>query len=57
MPHITTPGIDVQRMFGLVQDDVAKATGHAQQPSFVPMLGGEQVFLVATPPTSSGLRR
>jgi hypothetical protein len=55
LQRIKTPDVDVEQMLGRVQDDVAKATGNAQQPSFVSMLGGDQVLLVATPPTSSGV--
>ena len=53
--HIKTPGIEVTRVFGMVQDDVAKQTGNAQEPTYTASLGGEQVFLVATPPKLAGL--
>ena len=53
--HIKTPGVDVTRVFGMVQDDVAKETGNAQEPTYSASLGGEQVFLVATPPKPTGI--
>ncbi|MFL5334533.1 MAG: caspase family protein, partial [Geminicoccaceae bacterium] len=53
--HIATPDVDVQRMLGMVQDDVAKETGNQQEPSFFSMLGGDEVFLVATPPRPAGI--
>ena len=30
--HITTPGLDMRKAFGLVRDDVLKSTGHRQEP-------------------------
>ena len=53
--HIKTPGVDVTRVFGMVQDDVARETGNAQEPTYTASLGDEQVFLVATPPKPTGL--
>ena len=53
--RIATPDIDVTRMLGMVQDDVAKETGNQQVPTYVAMLGGDNVFLVATPPRPAGV--
>ena len=53
--HIATPDVEVKRMLGMVQDDVAKETGNQQEPSFISMLGGDEVFLVATPPRPAGV--
>ena len=53
--RIATPDIDVQQMLGMVQDDVAKETGNQQVPNYVAMLGGDRVFLVATPPRPAGV--
>jgi hypothetical protein len=47
--HIKTPGVDVKQVFGMVQDDVAKATGNEQEPIYMASLGGDQIFLVAPP--------
>ncbi len=49
--HLKTPGVDVTRVFGMVQDDVAKETRNEQEPVYTASLGGDQIFLVAAPPT------
>src|SRR6202048_4849687 len=47
--HLTTPGLDVRRAFGLVRDDVLKSTGNRQEPFVYGSLGGEDVPLVPAP--------
>src|SRR5260221_3429761 len=44
--HLTTPGLDVRRAFGLVRDEVLKTTGNKQEPFVYGSLGGDDVPLV-----------
>jgi peptidoglycan hydrolase-like protein with peptidoglycan-binding domain len=53
--HLKTPDVDVRILFGRVRDDVARATAQQQRPEVYQQLGGEEVFLVRTPPRPSGL--
>lgn len=46
LKHLTTPGLDVRRAFGLVRDDVMAATDNHQEPFVYGSLGGEEVPLV-----------
>jgi uncharacterized caspase-like protein len=49
--HLAKPGLDLQRAFRFVRDDVLKATNNAQEPYTYTSLGGEDVPLVpAVPP-------
>jgi uncharacterized caspase-like protein len=54
--HLTTPGLDLRKAFGLIRDDVIKATGNRQEPFVYGSLGGSDVALVplpaAAPPAS-----
>ena len=47
--HLTTPGLDLRKAFGLVRDDVMKATGNKQEPFVYDSLGGTEVSLVPAP--------
>ena len=46
LKHLTTPGLDVRRAFGLVRDDVMAATDNHQEPFVYGSLGGNEVPLV-----------
>jgi uncharacterized caspase-like protein len=47
--HLTTPGLDLRKAFGLIRDDVIKATGNRQEPFVYGSLGGSDVALVPLP--------
>jgi peptidoglycan hydrolase-like protein with peptidoglycan-binding domain len=53
--HLKTPGVEVRRLFGFVQDDVVRETGEAQRPVVYNSLGGEEIFLVPGAPEPTGL--
>jgi hypothetical protein len=44
--HLTTPGLDLRKAFGLIRDEVAAATGNRQEPFVYGSLGGSDVSLV-----------
>jgi len=48
LKHLTTPGLDLRQAFGLVRDDVMKATANKQEPFTYGSLGGATVSLVQT---------
>jgi uncharacterized caspase-like protein len=57
LKHLPTPGLDLRQAFGLVRDDVMKATDNKQEPFVYGSLGGATVALVqqaslATPTTT-----
>ena len=48
--HLAKPGLDLQRAFRYVRDDVLKATNNAQEPYTYTSLGGDDVPLVPAVP-------
>ena len=48
--HLAKPGLDLQRAFRYVRDDVLKATNNAQEPYTYTSLGGDDVPLVPATP-------
>ena len=48
LKHLTKPGLDLRQAFGLVRDDVMKATDNKQEPFTYGSLGGATVSLVQT---------
>jgi uncharacterized caspase-like protein len=48
LKHLPTPGLDLRQAFGLVRDDVMKATDNKQEPFVYGSLGGATVALVQT---------
>ena len=50
--HLTTPGLDLRKAFGLIRDDVIKATGNRQEPFVYGSLGGDDVALVPLAPAA-----
>lgn len=54
LKHLTTPGIEVRRAFGLVHDDVMAVTGNKQEPFVYGSLGGSDVSLVPAPSLAHG---
>ncbi len=48
LKHLATPGLDLRKAFGLVRDDVIKATDSKQEPFLYGSLGGADVVLVPT---------
>jgi uncharacterized caspase-like protein len=54
LKHLTTPGLEVRKAFGLVRDDVMAATGNKQEPFVYGSLGGNDVALVAAPAAPRG---
>ncbi|MBA3727059.1 MAG: caspase family protein [Armatimonadetes bacterium] len=48
--HLVKPGLDLQRAFRYVRDDVLKATNNAQEPYTYTSLGGDDVPLVSAAP-------
>jgi uncharacterized caspase-like protein len=46
LKHLPTPGLDLRKAFGLVRDDVMKATNDKQEPFVYGSLGGSDVSLV-----------
>ena len=49
---MTTPGLDLRKAFGLIRDDVIKATGNKQEPFVYGSLGGIDVSLVPAAPVA-----
>ncbi len=49
LKHLTTPGLEVRKAFGLVRDEVMAATGNRQEPFVYGSLGGNDVALVTLP--------
>ncbi|WP_436214579.1 caspase family protein [Bradyrhizobium sp. LjRoot220] len=43
--NIETPGIEIRMLFGVIRDDVMKATGRDQQPFDYGSLGGNAIYL------------
>ena len=52
LKHLTTPGLDLRKAFGLIRDDVIKATGNKQEPFVYGSLGGTDVSLVPAAPVA-----
>jgi uncharacterized caspase-like protein len=52
--QLTRPGLDLRKAFGYVRDEVLKATGNRQEPYLYGSLGGDDVSLVPSEPTSAG---
>jgi uncharacterized caspase-like protein len=52
LKHLPTPGLDLRKAFGLVRDDVMKATHDKQEPFVYGSLGGSDVSLVPAAATS-----
>ena len=52
LKHLTTPGLDLRQAFGLIRDDVMKATDNKQEPFVYGSLGGATVTLVPNAPAS-----
>src|SRR5438445_1711649 len=50
--HLAKPGLDLQRAFRYVRDDVLKATNNAQEPYTYTSLGGDDVTLVPVAPVA-----
>jgi uncharacterized caspase-like protein len=50
--HLTTPGLDLRKAFGLIRDEVAAATGNRQEPFVYGSLGGSDVSLVPAAPAA-----
>jgi uncharacterized caspase-like protein len=50
--HIATPGVEINKLFRLVRDDVLAATGRKQEPFVYGSLPGEDFYFV--PPMASG---
>ena len=48
LKHLAKPGLDLRKAFGLVRDEVIKATGSKQEPFLYGSLGGADVALVST---------
>jgi uncharacterized caspase-like protein len=48
LKHLPTPNLDLRQAFGLVRDDVMKATDNKQEPFTYGSLGGATVALVQT---------
>jgi hypothetical protein len=48
LKHLAKPGLDLRKVFGLVRDEVIKATGSKQEPFLYGSLGGADVALVPT---------
>ncbi|WP_162596308.1 caspase family protein [Methylobacterium sp. 17Sr1-1] len=46
--NMSKPGVDIRRMFGMVRDDVLKATSRQQEPYTYGSLGGDE-YLFKTP--------
>lgn len=47
--HLAKPGLDLQRAFRYVRDDVLKATNNTQEPYTYTSLGGDDVPLIPAP--------
>ncbi len=46
LKHLTTPGLDLRRAFGIIRDEVMSDTGDRQEPFLSASLGGKDVSLV-----------
>ena len=46
LKHLTVPGLDLRRAFGLIRDDVMSSTSNRQEPFVFGSLGGADVSLV-----------
>lgn len=46
LSHLTTPGLELRKAFGLVRDEVMRTTGNRQEPFVYGSLGGADVALV-----------
>ncbi len=53
LKHLPTPGLDLRKAFGLVRDDVMKATNDRQEPFVYGSLGGSDVSLVPVAPETA----
>ena len=49
LQHLATPGFELRKAFGLVRDNVMKATNNKQEPFVYGSLGGTDVSLVPAP--------
>jgi hypothetical protein len=49
LKHLTKPGLELRKAFGLVRDEVLSATGNKQEPFVYGSLGGTDVALVPAP--------
>ena len=47
--HLTTPGLDLRKAFGIIRDDVMVATNNKQEPYVFGSLGGADVAFVPLP--------
>ena len=47
--HLTAPGLDLRKAFGIIRDDVMAATNNKQEPYVFGSLGGADVALVPAP--------
>jgi uncharacterized caspase-like protein len=52
--YLPKPGLDLRKAFGLVRDDVLKATGYKQEPFVYGSLGGDDLALVPAKPAATG---
>ena len=52
LKHLTTPGLDLRQAFGLIRDEVMKATDNKQEPFVYGSLGGATVTLVPNAPVA-----
>lgn len=51
--HLTSPGLDLRKAFGIVRDEVMNATNNRQEPYVFGSLGGTDVSLVPAPVVDS----
>ena len=54
--HLTVPGLELRKAFGLVRDEVMNATANKQEPFVYGSLGGADVVLVPQTLTATALR-
>jgi Caspase domain len=54
--HLTVPGLELRKAFGLIRDDVMNATRNKQEPFVYGSLGGTDVVLVPQPQAVTTLR-
>jgi hypothetical protein len=47
--HLTSPGLDLRKAFGIIRDEVMTATNNKQEPYVFGSLGGADVVLVPAP--------
>ena len=50
--HIATPGVEINKLFRLVRDDVLAATGRRQEPFVYGSLPGEDFYFSPPPPVA-----